>query len=212
MSISKLEADRQAGRNQVNKRRVKILNTAEKLFLEKGLENVTLSEIAAEAGITRVSLYRYFSDRDPIAFEIAARMLKKISLTAGHPETSAKHHSERDLMLAMIDHFNELRDAYRYIGMFNHLYGDHYPNQTLADWYKEEVYSFVPSRNELKRPELKEERAQVIVLLNAIASFMEMMASRGDLMAAEQSLPVKEQIRIFRTIIQEYLDHIHLSV
>ncbi len=212
MSISKLEADRQAGKNQVNKRRVNILDTAEKLFLEKGLENVTLSEIAAEAGITRVSLYRYFADRDPIAFEIAARMLHKISQAAEQTEPATKHLSESDLMLAIIDHFDELRDAYRYLGMFNHLYGDHYPNETLANWFKEQVYSFVPSRNELKRPELKKDRAQVIVLLNTIASFLELMANRGDLMAAEQSLPVDEQIRIFRNVIQVYLDHIHLSV
>jgi len=212
MSISKLEADRQAGKNQVNKRRVKILDTAEKLFLEKGLENVTLSEIAAQAGITRVSLYRYFADRDPIAFEIAARMLHEISQAAGQTEPAIKRLSESDLMLAMIDHFDELRDAYRYLGMFNHLYGDHYPNETLANWFKEQVYSFIPSRNELKRPELKEQRAQVIVLLNTIASFLEQMANRGELMASEQSLPVKEQIRIFRNVIQVYLDHIHLFV
>jgi len=31
-------------------------------------------------------------------------------------------------------------------------------------------------------------------------------------MASEQSLPVKEQIRIFRNVIQVYLDHIHLFV
>lgn len=212
MSISKLEADRQAGKNQVNKRRVKILDTAEKLFLEKGLENVTLSEIAAQAGITRVSLYRYFADRDPIAFEIAARMLQKISQAAGQMTPPAKHLSERDLMLAMIDHFDELRDAYRYLGMFNHLYGDHYPNETLANWFKEQIYSFVPSRNELRRPELKEQRAQVIVLLNTIASFLEQMANRGELMASEQSLPIEEQISIFRNVIQVYLDHIHLQV
>jgi len=212
MSISKLEADRQAGKNQVNKRRVKILDTAEKLFLEKGLENVTLSEIAAQAGITRVSLYRYFADRDPIAFEIAARMLHEISQAAGQTEPAIKRLSESDLMLAMIDHFDELRDAYRYLGMFNHLYGDHYPNETLANWFKEQIYSFVPSRNELRHPERKEQRAQVIVLLNTIASFLEQMANRGELMASEQSLPIEEQISIFRNVIQVYLDHIHLQV
>lgn len=214
MSItkSKLEADRQDGKNQADDRRVGILDAAEGLFLEKGLENINMSDIAAAAGISRVSLYRYFPDRDPIAFEIAARMLKKIAHTAGNLEASGQRITESEFMLAMIDHFDELRSAYRYVGMFNHLYGDHYPNETLANWFKEQVFSVIPSRSELQREELKGERTQIAVILNTIMSFLEKMASRGDLMASEQGVPVTEQLKVFKEIIQVYLDHIQLQV
>ena len=209
--ISKLEAGRRQGRNQVSDRRITILDAAEKLFLENGLENVGMSDIAEAAGITRVSLYRYFPDRDPIVFEIAARMINRLAFAAGSQEPG-RPVTEREFMLAMIDQFDNLRIVYRYMGMFNHLYGDHYPNETLADWFREQVFSIIPSRDELKRDEFKDERAQVAVLFNTIMSFLEKMAGRGELMEREQGVPVAEQLKIFRKVILVYLDHIHLKV
>ena len=55
------------------------MNAAEKLFLEKGLEKAKMIDIAAKAGITKISLYRYFPHRDEIALEIHARMMNKIT-------------------------------------------------------------------------------------------------------------------------------------
>ena len=212
LNISKLEAGRQEGKNQADDRRLAILDAAEQLFLDRGLENIGMSDIAAAAGISRVSLYRYFPDRDPIVFEVAARMLRKIAETAGDLESSSTPIPIRDFMLAMIDRFYELRDAYRFIGMFNHLYGDHYPNEILADWFREQAFSTVPYRSELRREDLRGERAQIAVIFNTIMSFLEKMAGRGDLMASEQGVPVVQQLSIFRGIIEAYLDHLHFHV
>lgn len=206
------EQNRINGLFQVDEQRNAILSAAETLFLQKGLEGTTMGDIARETGIHRATLYRYYPDRDPIAFEIAVRMLKKISLTAGYLESSNQPIPEREFMLAMIDHFDELRDAYRYLGMFNHLYGDRYPNETLANWFKEQVYSVIPSRSELQREELKEERTRIVVILNAIMSFLQIMAGRGDLMAGEQGVSIPKQLGIFKEMIQVYLDQIHLEI
>lgn len=209
---SNYEKNRINGLFQVDEQRNAILDAAETLFLQKGLENTTMGDIAEETGIHRATLYRYFADRDPIAFEIAVRMLKKISLTAGYMESSDQGITEREFMLAMIDHFEYLREAFRYLGMFNHLYGDRYPNETLANWFKDQVFSVIPSRGELQREELKRERSQIVVILNSIMSFMQLMAGRGELMASEQGVPINEQIKLFREIIQVYLDHIQLDI
>lgn len=209
---STYERNRINGVHQVDEQRNAILDAAEALFLRKGLENTTIGDIAKGTGIHRTTVYRYFPDRDPIAFEIAARMLKKISLTAGYLESSSEPIMLREFLLAMIDHFDELRDAYRYVGMFNHLYGDHYPNETLANWFREQAFSVIPSRRELQREELKGERDQVVVIINTIMSFLEKMAGRGDLMASEQGVPITEQLRTFREMIQLYIDRVHLHV
>lgn len=209
---STYQRNRVNGLFQVDEQRNAILDAAEILFLQKGLENTTMGDIAEETGIHRATIYRYFPDRDPIAFEIAVRMLKKISLTAGFLESSGQPISEGEFMLAMIDHFDELRDAYHYLGMFNHLYGDRYPNEKLANWFKEQVFSVIPSRSELQREELKQERAQIVVILNAIMSFLQIMASRGDLMASEQGVAVTEQLKIFTEMVKVYLDHIRLNI
>ena len=36
----------------------------------------------------------------------------------------------------MVDEFETLRDAYRYIGRFEHLYAGSYPSEELTAWYK----------------------------------------------------------------------------
>ena len=211
-TISKLEANRQEGKNQVDELRVNILDAAEELFLEKGLENTNMSDIAAAAGINRVSLYRYFPDRDPIAFEIAVRMLKDIARAVGAVDPSDQPGNPHEFLLAMIDDFYELRNAYRYLGMFNHLYGDHYPNETLAAWYKQQIFSVIPPRNDLQGQNAREKRGQIFMLLNTIMSFLEKMAGRGDLMADEQGVPVDEQLRIFKGMIQVYLERVSRHV
>lgn len=48
----------------------KILDTALKLFCEKGYYNTTTNDIAKEAGISIGSLYSYFKDKDTIFQEI----------------------------------------------------------------------------------------------------------------------------------------------
>ena len=47
----------------VDDRRQEIFNIAEKLFGEQGFEHVTMSQIAAAAGMSKKTLYVYFSDK-----------------------------------------------------------------------------------------------------------------------------------------------------
>ncbi len=48
---------------KVEDRRKEIFNIAEQLFGEKGFENVTMSEIASETGMSKKTLYVYFKDK-----------------------------------------------------------------------------------------------------------------------------------------------------
>lgn len=47
----------------------KILTAAEGLFIKKGIEAVSFTEIASCCGITRSTLYRYFENKDEILWE-----------------------------------------------------------------------------------------------------------------------------------------------
>ena len=47
--------------------------------MEKGLETTTMLDIASEADIIRMTLYRYFSNKDEIALDIYACMLGRIA-------------------------------------------------------------------------------------------------------------------------------------
>lgn len=209
MKKSKSALNREKGMHQVEKQRESILDAAEKLFLQNGLENTKMIDIATQAGITKVTLYRYFPNRDPIAFEVAVRMLKNIVMTAAQNAYGGETSMDmiKGLCLGMIREFPALRGAYRFVGMFDHLYADHYPSDELASWYKQHI-SALPAEGStpFSMDGLGKRRyAQVITLFNTIMSFMEKMAARGDLMAEEQEISVQAQLEAFEEIVLEYL-------
>jgi AcrR family transcriptional regulator len=214
---SKLAAVRQYGATQVDAQRTNILDAAERRFLQNGLEHTTMADIAEEAGITRMTLYRYFRDRDTIAFEIAGRMLERV-ISIDTPEPAGDGDARllerlKELAQAMIRNFDALRDAYRYLGMFDHLYTDRYPTEELAAWYKRHidglrVSGISESDVTQEHPYLK----NVLMTMNAIMSFLQRMAARGELMAAEQGLPVQEQLNLFDEMVGMYFDRLIASL
>ncbi len=52
-----------------------IFSIAEQLFGEKGFENVTMSEIATAAGMSKKTLYVYFSDKRELLISLVEVIL-----------------------------------------------------------------------------------------------------------------------------------------
>ena len=50
-----------------------IIDAAEKVFFKNGLENSTMNEVAAEAELSKGTLYLYFKSKEEIHFEIKTR-------------------------------------------------------------------------------------------------------------------------------------------
>jgi AcrR family transcriptional regulator len=46
-----------------------VLLAAQRLFSQKGITDVSVTEIAAEAGVSRVTLFKYYGDKDTLARE-----------------------------------------------------------------------------------------------------------------------------------------------
>lgn len=212
---SKLATERRKGVTQVKSQRANLLDAAERRILRQGLEHTSVADIAEEAGVTRMTLYRYFRDRDAIAFELAVRMLERV-VTANHP-TNAKeppaggHPLERfkDLARAMIRNFDELRDAYRYLGMFDHLYAERYPSEELADWYRRNIESLrVSGMHAGIVPPEGPQAKRVLMTMNTILSFLQQMAARGDLLASEQGILLREQLELFEEMIAHQFDRL----
>jgi hypothetical protein len=59
-------------------------------------------------------------------------MLQRIAESTDLGDPSLTLESIIKIALAMVDQFTLLKDANRYLGMFDHLYGDHYPDENLA--------------------------------------------------------------------------------
>ena len=203
---SKLEEIRQQNLTQVEPQRISILDAAESLFVKKGLENTNMTDIAAQAGITRMSLYRYFPDRHPIAFEIAVRMLSRVIDVSGYDEQAISIDIVHFVVLKMIDRFYELKDAYRYLGMFDHLYGDRYPSEELAQWYKREIFSLGFDDVVVLDKKIGQNRDHYFMLVNSTMSYLQKLATRGEIMSDEQGISLVEQLVFYKKMINLYVD------
>lgn len=82
-SISKLDNKMKTERMiyQVDETRDKILEVAEKMFIEKGFDATKMKDLADEIEISRTSLYRYFRDKFDLSFAIVEVLLRDIWAT-----------------------------------------------------------------------------------------------------------------------------------
>jgi AcrR family transcriptional regulator len=56
----------------------RLLDTADRLFAARAMHSVGVSEIAAEAGASKLSLYRYFPSKAELASRVATRRSERI--------------------------------------------------------------------------------------------------------------------------------------
>jgi AcrR family transcriptional regulator len=61
---------RARSQDQIDQRRLAIVQSARKLLVTNGIEEVTLTAIAAESGLVKSNIYRYFESREEILVRI----------------------------------------------------------------------------------------------------------------------------------------------
>ncbi len=79
--LSKLrlyDSDNPAASLVQQKRISLILDVAEKYFVEQGLAESKMEDIADRAGVSRQTLYRYYRSKEHLALNVEVRVLKKI--------------------------------------------------------------------------------------------------------------------------------------
>ena len=185
----------QERREQTGRRRDEILDAAQALLLARGPENVSMKEIAEAAHISKMTLYRYFPGMDPIAFEIAVRMLREIYSSIGREK---KPESIVGALITAVRQFHDHEHAYRYLGMFDHLYAQNYPSDDLAQWYKEHIDMLDRG---FRVPQSKN-NAFHMTLGNLTMGFLEKLAARGGLLEKEQQVPVETQLNEFIKMLE----------
>lgn len=64
--------------NRESEKKRRILNSAIKIFGEKGFQNATISEIAKDAGIGDATIYEYFKSKEDILLEVPVEVTKEL--------------------------------------------------------------------------------------------------------------------------------------
>ncbi|MFN8531106.1 MAG: TetR/AcrR family transcriptional regulator [Anaerolineae bacterium] len=197
-----------------------ILQVAEDLFIDKGIEKVTIADIAQTARLTRATLYKYFASKEHMAQQIfhlvtqgwAERNEREVWGIPG----SGFERIERFIN----SHFNYLfqnpREA-RFVAEFNALYAKEWPVDTMMELLTETLGQ--DRRNLLETIQQGQADGSVrrdivpdhlvAVIFNFSSSLLSRLGEFGDKVEGEYGISVQT---IFAEISRVFLDGLKAPV
>lgn len=134
------------GKLEINKKnkRLSLLDSAYDLFINKGFNNTTISDIVNKAGIAKGTFYLYFKDKFDLKDEIIARKSIEILLKAEeHLKSNGEPKSLEEGIFSftdyILDYLNENRLLLNFIsknlswGVFRHIAESSHSNEQDKD-------------------------------------------------------------------------------
>lgn len=116
--------------NHRENQRESILEAAEGLFIQKGIDQTTIGKIAKAARLTRATIYKYFSSKEQIAEEIYKNITKNWADKNKEEVWCVSGNGYEQIERFVTTHFNNLlqnpREA-RFVAEFNSLYAKAWP-------------------------------------------------------------------------------------
>lgn len=188
----------------MEERKKEVIDTAKKLFLEKGLNNVTMNDIMNEAGLSKATMYRYYDSIHPIAFEVEYEMLQEIFSDLKLIDIANRNGGEviKEILLTMVDKFTQHIKAYRYISMFDSLYSDQYPNDDLSQEYDKVIQSIIDANTSGER--VKDQFNEALTYVSVIFAYLQKLAHRKEIIDKGE-IDVIERLNIVRKMIHKLL-------
>lgn len=202
MAKTKQEKYQEQRKQLMEERKKAVIDSAKELFLEKGLNNVTMNDIMNETGLSKATMYRYYDSIDPIAFEVEYAMLQEIFSDLKLVELTNKSGGEaiKEILLTMVDRFIYHMKAYRYISMFDFLYSDQYPNDNLSQEYNKVIQSIINENMSGER--VKEEYAEALIHVSVIFAYLQKLAHRKEIID-KGGIDVNERLNVVRRMIHK---------
>ena len=208
---SKTASNRQNGKHQIDEQRERILDAAEKLFLLTGLEKTLMIDIATEAGITKMTLYRYFPDLDAIAFQIHRRMSQKIisTILLAPNDLEITLENAKKAGQRLIHNFHELRDAYRYLGMFDAIYLDRFSDSDLPHQTINKLNMVMPISPASMDHAISNspDGMRFNMIISTVNWFLQKSAMRNDMNWHNDHVALETHLAAFEDMIMIYIDH-----
>ncbi len=137
--------DKEKDAAQMAQKRRRILEESFRLFSQRGIEAVTMPEIAEAAGVGRSSLYRYFSAKSDLVVAVSTwkweeyvRAQQAANPAAELANLTAAEHLERYLEM-FLDLYRNQRDILRFNQFFNIYIRNEKPSQKQMSPYMDMV-------------------------------------------------------------------------
>ena len=187
---------------EADEARRRIVEAAERVFLRVDLAGATMSAIAAEAGVSRPTLYKYFPSIDELALAAQMRALDAIYATM-----ERRADEEGPAIVRVEEMLRDLaalcesgKERIRFLGLFDHYYDSAYRNRSMSERYAAFLGRFDRMERLIAegkadgslRPDLDTHNAAYMVG-NVLLAMMQRLCARGDILKREQRVDVKGQ-------------------
>ncbi|MGL1894487.1 MAG: TetR/AcrR family transcriptional regulator [Spirochaetaceae bacterium] len=192
-----------------------IMEKARELFLDKGLFNVVMDDIANQVGLTRRTLYRYFDTKESLAYETTIFLLNDWNVY--HKEVFDKLTGSgliqfESFLFQLIDYMSNKTNVMKYLGEFDFYFKDEKINKPSTD-SMERFNNIILESDELltqllvkgiKDKTIKEDidiKLMVSTISNVLWSFGQRIAIRNEMILSETGISgielIKNQVSIY---------------
>lgn len=130
----------------------RILIEAEKMFIDQGIANTQMKDIALALNINRRTLYRYFPTKDELAFEVELIVMRQIQEYLSLEVDTMMDMNGFQKVEAYFDHvnFEAIKEQMKFTAEFDRYFQGDYPSTQLTDAFlvsldpqKEQLYQFI---------------------------------------------------------------------
>lgn len=97
----------------MNKKAEKIVEATIDLFLEEGVHKISMNQISAHAKASKVTVYKYFEDKDNLYFEIAKYLL--VNEAKEYEKIVEEDGSLEEKMIRFLDRVSDFSDQGYYL-------------------------------------------------------------------------------------------------
>ncbi|SEM56080.1 TetR/AcrR family transcriptional regulator [Paenibacillus sp. OV219] len=196
--------------------RNKILNQAFRLFLEKGIQNVTMQDIAEAAFIQRRTLYFYYKSKDDVALELIKCTMsefRKITSELKIPTYLTTGFARIEFILnAYLDYFLHNEELILFTVhsdyYFHKSYSNEHEESSFTSFYEESRRSIQQELNRgIEDGSIKEKYAKNIeeiffISASAILSLTQRLLYRGEIIKSESGYDRKSLSLLVDVILQ----------
>ena len=115
------------------RQRNRILDAAEKLFVEHGIDRVTMAELTSASGVQPSTMYQYFSNKDDIVWAIVGKIMTKVSARSSETDANAKTALDKitAFLEYMAEELSDQRARVRFMAQFDAMYSHDWPVERL---------------------------------------------------------------------------------
>jgi AcrR family transcriptional regulator len=128
-----ISAPRRTYDSHRERQRHRILDAAEKLFDERGIDRVTMADIISSSGIRASTMYQYFSNKDDVVWAILGDLFADSAVHAKQAMETGRTALGKvaALLEFMADGLTKDPAKVRFVAQFDAMYARHWPAERL---------------------------------------------------------------------------------